>query len=265
MRLRIGKVQIDAVSMEQAVARVAAAIATPGTRSFQIATVNAQFIDLARHHSRFAGILDRCELCVADGIPLVWASRLLGSPLPGRVNGTDLMIRLSQEAARQGWSVYFLGGRPGAGEAAARHLAQDYPGLRVVGIDCPPMGFANDPAADAAASRRIEDCAPDIVFVALGAPRQELWIDAHRHLPAKVMLGVGGSFELVAGTLRRAPVFLQKTGCEWLWRLAMEPGRLWKRYLTGNSIFVAIVLTQWLARLGSSLRTPASEVREELE
>lgn len=265
MRVRIGSIGVDAVSLEQTVSRVAAAIAAPASQCFRIATANAQFVDLARRDTGFAGVLERSDLCVADGLPLVWASRLLESTLPGRVNGTDLMVRLSREASLQGWSVYFLGGHPGSAEAAARRLVADYPGLRVAGIDCPPRGFVTDPAADAAASRRIAECAPDIVFVALGAPRQELWIDTHRHLPAKVMMGVGGSFELIAGTLRRAPLLLQKIGCEWLWRLCLEPGRLWKRYLTGNSIFVVLVLTQWLSRLGSSFASPRTEVHEELE
>ena len=249
MRVVIDRVQIDPVTMEETVERIAKAIEGRGTRSLHVATPNAQFVQIARSNPRFAEVLRKAELSVADGVPLVWASRLLGNPLPGRVNGTDLMVRLCQESAYRGWSIYFLGGRPGAADAAVEVLRELYRGLKVAGTDCPLMGFSEDAELDRAASSRIEAAAPDVLFVGLGAPKQELWIDEHRVLPVGAMVGVGGSFELVAGMTKRAPIIFQRSGLEWLWRVSMEPGRLWKRYLIGNTLFVLLVLRQWMGKM----------------
>ena len=247
-RVRIAGTEIDPVTLGEAVERVAAFVRSDGNQASSVATINAQFVELAHRDPLFAQTLRGFELNVADGASVVLASRLLGDSLPERVNGVDLMVSLSGEAARSGFSIYLLGGAPGAATQTASKLTQDYPGLRIAGIDCPPFGFHEDPALDDAVSRRIAECRPDIVFVALGAPKQENWIQSHRHLPVKVMIGVGGSFELVAGMKKRAPRFIQRLGCEWAWRLVLEPRRLWKRYLVGNSLFIYLVVRQWLSR-----------------
>jgi N-acetylglucosaminyldiphosphoundecaprenol N-acetyl-beta-D-mannosaminyltransferase len=166
------------------------------------------------------------------------------------------MVRLCQAAATQRNTVYFLGGLPGAADAAASVLQEQFPGLTVAGIDCPPFGFNQVPALDEEVCARIEQAQPDLVLVALGTPKAEYWIQDHLRLPAKVMIGIGGSFELVAGYKKRAPLLLQKMGCEWLWRLCMEPGRLWKRYLIGNSLFGYLLLKQMLFR--DTARVPES-------
>ena len=246
-RSAVGQVELDNLSLDETIKRIFSVFDESRPFSFQVATVNAQFVQLARSDVRFADVLRSVDLSVADGVPLVWACRLLGHPIPGRVNGTDLMVRLCEEAARHSYKVYFLGGRPGAAEEASRRLGGPNSTLNVVGIDCPPMGFDQDPPLDAAVCSRIEQASPDLLFVGLGAPKQEYWIHNHRYLRAKVMVGVGGSFELVAGMTKRAPLFWQKSGLEWLWRLCMEPKRLWKRYLVGNTIFVFVVLRQYLA------------------
>jgi N-acetylglucosaminyldiphosphoundecaprenol N-acetyl-beta-D-mannosaminyltransferase len=247
----VGKVQLDRVSLDETLAWIAATVesqkksAEPKPRSIQIATVNAQFVQIAHSNTRFASVLREADLRVADGVPLIWACRLLGRPLPGRVNGTDLMERLCELAAKEAFSVYLMGGRPGAAKAAADRLCASFPGLCIAGTDCPPMGFTEDAVLDEQAASRIRQAKPDILFVGLGAPKQEYWIHDHLDLPAKVMLGVGGSFELIAGMTKRAPLLLQRLGLEWLWRLAVEPRRLWKRYLVGNTIFVLVVLRQY--------------------
>lgn len=257
MRMIFDKIALDRVDMRGTIDRIVDVLAGPRTRSFHIVTPNAQFVQLARLDSRFARIVQKADLSVADGVPLVWASRLLGNPLPGRVNGTDLMVRLSAEAAQRGWRVYFLGGRSGAAEGAAAALRTMHPSLHVAGTDCPAMDFMLDAQLDSSAAQRIRKAAPDILFVALGAPKQEIWIDAHRDLPVGVMVGVGGSFELVAGIMRRAPACFQRTGCEWLWRLAMEPKRMWKRYLVGNSLFLSILFRLWVQRIFAVEHQPA--------
>jgi N-acetylglucosaminyldiphosphoundecaprenol N-acetyl-beta-D-mannosaminyltransferase len=155
------------------------------------------------------------------------------------------MVRLCETAAASGKTVYFLGGSPGAASCTASRLSKDLPRLNVVGVDCPPNGFLEDPDECNRVADRIESAKPDLLFVGLGAPKQEYWIERYAHLPAKVMMGIGGSFEFVAGFRRRAPLVVQKVGFEWLWRLCMEPRRLWKRYLIGNSIFLFLVFRQW--------------------
>jgi len=245
-RVFIDKVPVDSITMGETLARISILLGRKDSPSLHIVTPNAQFLQIARTNGRFAEILLGADLSVADGVPLVWASRLLGQPLPGRVNGTDLMVRLSELAAKHHCSVYFLGGRPGAAEAAALKLQNDFPGFRIAGVDCPPMNFMEDAELDGAVSERIRRASPDILFVGLGAPKQEYWIHDHADLPARVKVGIGGSFELVAGVTKRAPLLLQKSGFEWLWRLAMEPRRLFKRYLVGNSLFVIVVLRQFV-------------------
>ncbi len=246
-RVRIDKVVVDLVTMEGAVERIGLFQAQHRVRAAQVVTVNAQFVQIASHSKHFADLIARAELSVADGVPLVWASRLLGDALPARVNGADLMVRLCQEAAANGQSVYFLGGMPGAAEATAQILQKTCPGLRVAGVHCPAHGFLQgDLALQQEVARRITDAKPDLLFVALGAPAQEYWIERNAHLPVKVMMGVGGSFELVAGFQKRAPLLLQNAGFEWLWRLAREPRRLWRRYLFGNTLFIYLVLRQLL-------------------
>jgi N-acetylglucosaminyldiphosphoundecaprenol N-acetyl-beta-D-mannosaminyltransferase len=257
MRMVFDRIPVDRIDMQGTIDRIVDALAGSRTRSLHVVTPNAQFVHIARSNSRFTEIVQKADLSVADGVPLVWASRLLGSPLPGRVNGTDLMMRLSEEAARRGWSVYLLGGRPGAAEGAAAALHTINPSLRIAGIDCPEMDFMLNAKLDCAAAERIRRAAPDILFVALGAPKQEMWIDEHRDLPVGVMIGVGGSFELVSGVTRRAPAFLQHNGFEWLWRLVMEPKRMWKRYLVGNSLFLSILFRLWMQRILAFENQPA--------
>lgn len=248
-RVSLDRVNLDPVTMDEAIEIVSTVIRERRPRAFHVVTPNAQFVEIARRDARFGEIVRAAGLSVADGVPLVWSSRLLGAPLPGRVNGTDLMVRLCEEAADQGHSVYFLGGRPGAAEQAARSLAKRFPGLNVIGTSCPPMGFADQAELDAEVVQEIERMAPDLLFVGLGAPKQEYWIYNHLGLPARVMVGIGGSFELIAGLTKRAPLPLQKVGLEWMWRLLMEPRRLWRRYLVGNSLFISLVIRLWLAGL----------------
>ena len=247
-RIQIDQTEIDPISLQGTVRHVSALLELERTRAHYVVTPNAQFVQLAHADPRYAEVIRNADLSVADGMPLIWASRLLGCPLPGRVNGTNLMIALCEMAARENRSVYMLGGKPGSAELAAAKLCQQFPGLRIAGIDCPPLGFHQDPAADAAVCRRIEQAQPDILFAALGSPKQENWLASHTHVAAKVMLGIGGSFELIGGITRRAPPLLQNLGLEWLWRLVMEPRRLWKRYLVGNTLFLYLVLRQKLTK-----------------
>jgi len=247
-RVCLDKVLLDPVTMDEAVERVCVILGEARDRPAHVVTMNAQFVEMAHQEARFADVLRRADLSVADGLSVVWASRFLGQAIPERVAGADLMVRLCAAAAEDGKTVYFLGGSPGAASRTAERLTEEYPLLKVAGVDCPPIGFLNDQDQCKEVASRIERARPDLLFVGLGAPKQEYWIDRHSHLPAKVMMGIGGSFELVSGFRRRAPVMLQKAGFEWLWRLCMEPKRLWKRYLLGNTIFIAVVFRLWWSR-----------------
>jgi N-acetylglucosaminyldiphosphoundecaprenol N-acetyl-beta-D-mannosaminyltransferase len=244
-RVSIDRVLLDPVTMREAVDRVSIMLEEARERAAHVVTMNAQFVEIAHQEERFAALLRRADLSVADGLSLVWASRCLGKFVPERVAGADLMVRLCETAAASGKTVYFLGGSPGAASCTANRLKQDLPSLTVVGVDCPPNGFLDNPDECKRVAGRIESARPDLLFVGLGAPKQEYWIERYAYLPAKVMMGIGGSFEFVAGFRKRAPLAIQKIGFEWLWRLCMEPRRLWKRYLVGNTIFLLVVFRQW--------------------
>lgn len=196
---------------------------------------------------------ERAELLVADGLPLVWAARAQGTPLPERVAGSDLVWLLAERAAAEGRSLYLLGGEPGAAEGALRELHARWPNLRVVGVSSPRVSRA--PTADelAALRRDLVEAAPDLVYVALGAPKEERVIEALRgSLPASWWVGVGVSLGFMSGQVRRAPRWVQRIGLEWLHRLAQEPTRLARRYLVEDLPFaVRLLAGACLARLRS--------------
>ena len=187
--------------------------------------VFAQHADLPR-------IARNATIIIADGMPLVWAARLQGTPLPERVAGSDLIVSLTAAAAASGASIFLLGGDPGAAEAAAATLLERHPSLRIAGTFCPPIGFESDATAVARIREAVTEAKPDIVYSCFGFPKQEWIIDQlRRALPSAWFLGLGGSFSMVAGELPRAPGWMRQLGLEWVHRLALEPKRLFKRYI----------------------------------
>jgi N-acetylglucosaminyldiphosphoundecaprenol N-acetyl-beta-D-mannosaminyltransferase len=209
-------------------------------------------VDHLRRRGRdlsFLALLAEANLVVADGMPLVWASRLQGTPLPQRVAGSDLISSLSAAAASQGRSVYLLGGDPGTAQGAAVTLRDRYPQLRVAGTCCPPVGFERDEAELARLADELNQAKPDIVYVALGSPKQELLIDRMRRvLPGAWWLGVGVSFSFLCGDMRRAPLWMRKWGMEWVHRLLQEPRRLFKRYVVVGVPFAGFMLARAAVR-----------------
>jgi N-acetylglucosaminyldiphosphoundecaprenol N-acetyl-beta-D-mannosaminyltransferase len=204
-------------------------------------------VNLAERDDRFAEAMQAADLSVPDGISVVMASRLLGVPIPERVTGGDLMERMCAEAAHYGLRMYFLGGLPGAATMAAHNLRMRYPGLRVCGTACPPVGFENDPVQMTQIRNEINAVAPDLLCIAFGAPKQEIWMQENRDkLQVGAILPVGAAFDTQAGLRRRAPRLMQRIGMEWCFRLVMEPRRLWRRYLVGNAQFILLVLRQWV-------------------
>lgn len=193
----------------------------------QIVTVNPEFIMAAQHNPGFAGVLNAADLAVPDGIGLIWAARWRRHPLPERVAGVDLVEHVAAVAARRGLRLYLLGAQPRVAADAAAILASRYPGLIIAGT----YAGSPDPGEDDATVALIDEAQPHVLFVAYGAPRQELWIERNRaRLNAGVAMGVGGAFDFIAGRSRRAPKWMQRMGLEWLHRLYHEPWR-WKRML----------------------------------
>lgn len=191
----------------------------------------------------FRALCDRADLRTADGMPLVWASRLMGRPLPERVAGSDLTWSLSRALGPRRGSIFLLGGDPGTAEAAAGRLAADVPGLRIAGTACPAFGFEDRPDELDALRAAVHAARPDVVYVALGSPKQERLIEALRgEAPQAWWLGVGISFSFVCGDVQRAPAWMRATGLEWLHRLGQEPRRLARRYLVDGPPFAARLL-----------------------
>jgi N-acetylglucosaminyldiphosphoundecaprenol N-acetyl-beta-D-mannosaminyltransferase len=208
-----------------------------------VITPNVDHLARVRRDPEFRGFYAQARVVVADGMPLIWASRLQGTPLPERVAGSNLISSLSAGAGRQGRSVYLLGGDPGTAEQAAQILSERYAGLRIAGTHYPPMGFDKDPEQMQRLIEALVQADPDIVYVALGSPKQERLIGMLRErLPRAWWLGIGISFSFLSGHVKRAPVWMQKCGLEWLHRLAQEPKRLARRYLIEGIPFVMILL-----------------------
>jgi N-acetylglucosaminyldiphosphoundecaprenol N-acetyl-beta-D-mannosaminyltransferase len=245
-RLRLGALEVDRVSFRGALERIDALVAAGlGGRVY---TPNVDHVVLAERHLEFREAYAGAALSLADGAPIVWAARLLGRPLPERVAGSDLMWPLAEWAAGKGWRVYLLGAGPGVAEDAARRLRHRL-GLEVVGTDSPRIRLDGGPDDSAAALARIRAARPHLLFVALGAPKQEIWLHRHRAaLAGVVSLGIGAGLDFVAGRVPRAPRWMARAGLEWLWRLAREPRRLWRRYLVDDPWFAVVLWRAWRAR-----------------
>jgi N-acetylglucosaminyldiphosphoundecaprenol N-acetyl-beta-D-mannosaminyltransferase len=236
-------VEVDAVDFATALDQIDAWVAgrrdMPTLRCRQICTVNPEFIVDAGRDPAFAAVLGRADLCVPDGVGVVWAARLFGVRLRERVTGSDGIYHICRRAAEYGWRVYFLGAAPGIAERTAATLSRLYPDLEVAGT------YAGSPNAEEwqAIQTRLAAARPEILFVAFGHPRQDFWIDTHRaDLPAAVAMGVGGAFDFVTGVTVRAPRWMQRLGLEWLHRLIRQPWR-WRR-IAKLPRFVVLVLWQ---------------------
>ena len=197
-----------------------------------VVTPNLDILRRIVRDDGFRSLVSNATVRVADGMPLVWASRLQGTPLPERVAGSSMIGALSDALAEHGRSIYLLGGDPGAAQGAAAVLKARAAALKVAGTYCPPFGFESDEAEMNRIIESLDAADPDVVFVALGSPKQEHLIDRLRSIrPGTWWLGVGISFSFLSGEVRRAPRWLQKIGLEWVHRLVQEPSRLAKRYL----------------------------------
>lgn len=237
----------DPLSFDNAVERLLEL--ARGNRPTYAVTANVDHLIRYREHPDLRPIYDQADVVVADGMPLVWGSRLLGTPLPERVAGSDLFPALCAHAAELGLSVFLLGGAPGSAESAADRLVERYPALRIADTYCPPYGFENDPEECKRIVAVIRAAEPDILFVGLGSPKQEKWIVANKQAcGARLSIGVGISFSFACGQVKRAPRWMQRAGLEWLHRLLQEPKRLAKRYLFDAVTFLPLLLGGIISR-----------------
>jgi N-acetylglucosaminyldiphosphoundecaprenol N-acetyl-beta-D-mannosaminyltransferase len=243
-RITIGSLPVDCVTADGALQAIEDLVARG--HGGAVFTPNVDHVVLADETPRMRQAYARVSLSLADGVPLLWGARALGTPLPAKVSGSDFTPLVLERAARKGWPVYFLGGAPGVAALATEKLRESLPSLEVVGVEAPRV----DPAAPAEAYgeivARIRAARPALVFVALGAPKQEIFIDKVRDvLQPAVFLAVGASLDFVAGTVPRAPAWMSRVGLEWSYRLAREPRRLWKRYLVRDPKFLLVMWRQW--------------------
>jgi len=206
-------------------------------------TMNLDHLRRFDQDPAFASLVRRASLLIADGMPLVWASRLQGTPLPERISGSNLIWSLTQAAAERQRSIFLLGGTSYANARTAQVLKQQIPRLNLAGTLCPVAGFELRPAELERLKNAVVSAQPDIVYVALSTPKADDLIDyLHTKMPRTWWLGVGNSFSFVSGEIPRAPIWVQRAGLEWLHRLFQEPQRLYKRYLLQGAPFACVLL-----------------------
>jgi N-acetylglucosaminyldiphosphoundecaprenol N-acetyl-beta-D-mannosaminyltransferase len=206
--------------------------------------VNLDVLRQWRSSTEVRELVSGAELVVADGMPLIWASALQGTRLPERVAGSTMTVTLTAAAAQKGASIFFLGGNPGTAAVAIDRLRRESPNLRLAGSLCPPLGFEQDAEWMQRIEAELIDAKPDLIYVALGFPKQERLIARLRPLlPNAWFMSCGVSFSFVAGEVRRAPRVVQRLGLEWLHRLAQEPRRLYRRYLLDGVPFLFALLS----------------------
>jgi N-acetylglucosaminyldiphosphoundecaprenol N-acetyl-beta-D-mannosaminyltransferase len=233
----------DACSQREAASAVIDAVES--RRHCRIVFINAAKVVSARRDPRLRDALAAADLVGADGQPIVWVSRLLGEPIPGRLNGTNLMMEILDLASTHGWRVFFLGSRDDVLRDIRTRCAAEWPGVQVVGTHHGHFGSDQDPTVAAT----IADTKPDVLLVGMPSPRKEYWINDHADSAGTpVVHAVGGSLEVLARRVKRAPLIWQRSGLEWLWRMLQEPRRLGPRYVTTNTIFLVLVAGAWVRR-----------------
>lgn len=226
---------IDVLTWEDALVRISHWAAQRESRYVCICNVHS--VITAGQDMAFGHVIKEADMATSDGAPVAWMLRKLGYADQQRINGPDLMWKYCEQAAQRGESIYLYGGMPETLEILRRRLTEIFPGLRIAGAYSPPFRAATK-EEDEAAVARINASGASTVWVSLGCPKQEMWMAVHRGRVKAVMIGVGAAFDYHAGTIKRAPRWMQNVGLEWLHRLCSEPRRLWRRYLVTNTLFV---------------------------
>ncbi|MBR8342419.1 WecB/TagA/CpsF family glycosyltransferase [Burkholderia ambifaria] len=243
--LRLFSARIDAYTKDETLREIESRI--DGNRFTQHAVVNVAKIVNMQHDARLRDAVNECDIVNADGMGVVWGARMLGHAIPERVTGIDLFDSLLGLSATRGFPVFLLGAHPDVVEQAAQVLASRHPGLRIAGFH---HGYFWDD--EQAVVDRIRASGAKLLFVAITSPRKEVFIDRWRdRLGVSFAMGVGGTFDVVAGRVRRAPHWMQTAGLEWLFRVVQEPRRMWRRYLTTNTRFVLMLMRAKLGLRGT--------------
>lgn len=252
MRQEVLGCAVDNLDMGETVEVIAGFVAS-GT-AHQHVVINADKVVKAAHDPALARIIAACDLVNADGMPVVWAARLLGQPLKGRVTGIDLFVRLLGEAERRGWSVYFLGAREAVLQEVLRRARQKHPQLDIAGAK---NGYWTQDEEGAVVAD-IARARPRLLFVAISSPRKEEFLARHlATMGVPFCMGVGGSFDVFAGLVRRAPVWMQRTGFEWFYRFLQEPRRMFRRYFIDDMEFFWLLAKALVARRSHRAVPPA--------
>jgi len=245
-------VRLHNISTEETLALIDRFVSEKGPH--QVCTTNVDFVVQAQKDREFLEVLNRADLSVPDGMGVIYASRFLGTPLKENVKGRILVIHLCKQASERGQSVFLMGGEPGVAAKAAEVLKRRFPELKVAGTSSPRVGFENNREKNNAVIEELRRAKPDILFVGLGAPKQEKWIaDNLPKTDIPVALGIGGTFDIISGKTRESPGWMTNVGLEWLFRLTREPGRLWKRYLVRDPKFFWKIVEQ---KLGKDFSAP---------
>lgn len=243
-RVDILGVHIDAQSFAEATTTLRRWASEDGKR--YVCTCPVYTLMMCREQPNVHDAVDSADMVTADGMPIVWLQRRLNVRNAERVYGPDLLLALCEATANMDISHYFWGGLPGVPDALIAKLTERFPDLKVVGATAPPMTEV-DAQPDVSAVERLNASGAHIIWVGLGSPKQDLWMALHRPaLNAPLLIGVGAAFDLLAGTKRQAPLWMQRSGLEWAFRLAQEPGRLGRRYLVYNPKFVWLVFRHQL-------------------
>lgn len=247
-------INISSISMEELIAYMNLNIDTKSKCRICVTPVNC--LTAAHHSQKLKSIYNAADIVLCDGVPILWASKILNNPIKQRITGLDLTPRYIKECVDKGYSIYFLGAKDGVAKYLAKKMQQTYSAIKIVGYYSPPFAEKFSDAENAKIISLINDAKPDIVFVSFTAPKQDYWIYDHLDkLNTYIAIGVGGAFEVTAGLIDRAPVFYQKNGLEWFYRFIKEPRRLFKRYFIDAPIFFPLILIQkiWPNYFGKKL------------
>lgn len=220
-------------------------VGDPESRGGYVCVANVHMLTIAHENPKFKNVLSNANLTISDGIPLVWTQKLKGYQNAERVCGPDLMIALCNLASKSDQSIYLLGSNPETIALLSHKLIEQFPTLKIAGMHSPKK-LPEEPDLDLDLVEKINTSGASLLFVGLGCPKQEFWCATHAPYLKPIALGVGAAFDFHAGTKSRPPLWVQKNGFEWLYRLASEPRRLWKRYLISNTQFIYFSLGDFL-------------------
>lgn len=238
-------VRVNAVQIPEVVQQIEHWIEDRSVGRF-VCVANTHVVMEAQQDASFKEVINSADLCVPDGMPLVWVGRLRGYRLKRRVYGPDLMLAFCEFSAHKGFGHYFYGGAPSVGQQLAQAMLNRFPGLKIAGVCSPPFR-ALTAAEDEEAVEKINQASPEVLWVGLGCPKQERWMYDHcERLKVPVMIGVGQAFDIFAGRVYQAPRWMREHGLEWVFRLLQEPRRLWRRYLIHGSEFSVLALLELL-------------------